>query len=55
LPFHPEKDFAPISLVVSGPSVLVVTPSLPAHNIKEHIAFAKAKHFTKSPSTGDLR
>ena len=43
LPFRPEKDFAPISLLVAGPSVFLVHPSLPARNVKELIALAKAK------------
>ncbi len=41
--FKPERDFAPVSLVASAPSVLVVTPSLAAQNVKELIALARAK------------
>lgn len=37
------KDFAPISLVTTGQYVLVVNPSLPAKNVKDLIALAKAK------------
>ena len=43
LPFQPERDFAPISLVVNGASVLVVHPSLPVRNAKEFIALAKSR------------
>jgi tripartite-type tricarboxylate transporter receptor subunit TctC len=43
LPFDPIANFAPISLAVSMPSMLVVHPSLPARSVKELIAFAKAK------------
>jgi tripartite-type tricarboxylate transporter receptor subunit TctC len=43
LPFQPQRDFAPISLVVTTPSVIFVNPSLPVHNVKELIALAKAK------------
>jgi len=43
LPFNPERDFAPVSLVVNGSSVLVVHPSLPARNIREFIALAGAR------------
>jgi tripartite-type tricarboxylate transporter receptor subunit TctC len=43
LNFVPERDFAPISLVMNGPNVLVVHPSLPARNIKAFIALAKAR------------
>lgn len=42
LPYDPIKDFAPISLVAQVPNVLVVHPSVPAHNVKELIAYAKA-------------
>jgi tripartite-type tricarboxylate transporter receptor subunit TctC len=43
LSFDPIKDFAPISLFVQSPSVLVVHPSLPVKNVKELIAFTKAR------------
>jgi tripartite-type tricarboxylate transporter receptor subunit TctC len=43
LPFDPEKDFTPLTMVSTSPSVLVANPSLPANNIKELIALAKAK------------
>src|SRR6185436_108351 len=42
-PFDPIKDFAPISLIVSNQYVLVVHPSVPARNVKELIALAKAR------------
>lgn len=37
------NDFTPITQVTSAPNVLVVHPSLPAKNIKELVALAKAK------------
>ena len=37
------RDFAPISLVVSLPSVLVVHPSVPARSLAELIALAKSR------------
>ena len=43
LPFDPLTDFAPISLVATAGSVLVVHPSVPAHNVKQLIALAKSK------------
>ena len=43
LTFSPGKDFAPLSLVVSGPSVVVAHPSVPARTLAELIALAKAK------------
>jgi tripartite-type tricarboxylate transporter receptor subunit TctC len=42
LPYHPERDFAPVSLVGNGSYVLVVHPSLAARNVSELIALAKA-------------
>jgi tripartite-type tricarboxylate transporter receptor subunit TctC len=41
-PWDAVRDFAPITLAVSSPSMLVVHPSLPAHSVKELIALAKA-------------
>ncbi len=40
--FDPEKDFAPIILLGSQASILVVNPSVPAHSMAELIALAKA-------------
>ena len=42
MPFDSETDFAPISLVASGPMVLEVNVDLPVKNITELIAYAKA-------------
>jgi len=41
--YDPVKDFAPISLVAISPQLVVAHPSLPAKNIKELIALAKAR------------
>jgi tripartite-type tricarboxylate transporter receptor subunit TctC len=38
-----ERDFAPITLVGSAPSLLAVHPSVPARNVKELIALARSK------------
>jgi tripartite-type tricarboxylate transporter receptor subunit TctC len=43
LPYDPEKDFKPISLVGSQPNILVVNPKVPARSMAELIALAKAK------------
>ena len=43
LSYDTIKDFAPISLFVQSPSVLAVHPSLPVKNVKELIAFTKAR------------
>ena len=42
-PYDTLRDFAPISLCVKGANVLSVHPSVPARNLKELIALAKAK------------
>ena len=41
--YAPEKDLAPISLVVKVPNVLVVNPALPVKTTAELLAYAKAK------------
>ena len=43
LGYDPIKDLAPIAMYASIPYVLVVNPAVPANNIKELIALAKAK------------
>lgn len=43
LPFDMVKNFTPIVLVASTPNVLVVHPSVPAHNVGELVALAKAQ------------
>src|SRR4051812_43411503 len=43
LPYDPLKDFAPITLVATSPSLLVVHPSLPVRSIKDLVALARAK------------
>jgi tripartite-type tricarboxylate transporter receptor subunit TctC len=42
IPYDPVKDFAPVTQVASTPNVLVVNPSLPVHDVREFIAYAKA-------------
>jgi tripartite-type tricarboxylate transporter receptor subunit TctC len=43
LPYDTRKDFAPISHIAMYPNMLVVSPSLPAKNVSELIAYAKQK------------
>ena len=43
LGYDPIRDFAPVTMLASGPGLLVVHPSVPARNVKELIAFAKSK------------
>lgn len=41
--YDPVRDFAPITLALSSPIILVVHPSVAAHSVKELIDLAKAK------------
>src|SRR5688572_30124750 len=43
VPFDLERDFAPVSLAVTLPNVLVSNPSLPVKTVKELIAFTRAR------------
>jgi tripartite-type tricarboxylate transporter receptor subunit TctC len=43
LPYDANRDFAPVTLLVTIPYVVVVHPSLRANSIRELIALAKAK------------
>jgi tripartite-type tricarboxylate transporter receptor subunit TctC len=43
LPYDPIKDFVPITLLSKVPSLYVVHPDLPVNNLKEFVAYAKAR------------
>jgi tripartite-type tricarboxylate transporter receptor subunit TctC len=43
LPYDAAADFAPITNLISGPSLFLLHPSIPARNVKELIALAKAR------------
>ncbi len=43
VPYDPQKDFAPVAMLVMSPQVLVVHPSTGANSVKELIAVAKSK------------
>ena len=43
LPYDPVKDFAPVTLMTKAHIVLVVNPDMPARNLAELLALAKAK------------
>ena len=51
-PFDPIKDFAPITISISVPNVLVIHPSLPVKSVKELVALAKAKPGALNYSSG---
>jgi tripartite-type tricarboxylate transporter receptor subunit TctC len=43
LPYDPIKDFTPITMLANSPYVLVLYPGVPAKDIKQLIALARAK------------
>jgi len=43
VPFDPARDFAPVSLAIRAPNVVVVPPTLAVKNIQDLIALAKSK------------
>jgi tripartite-type tricarboxylate transporter receptor subunit TctC len=42
LPYDPVKDFEPITIAATTPSVMVVHPSLPVNSVADLVAYAKA-------------
>jgi len=42
LPYDPVADFAPVALATTSPLVMFLHPSVPANNLREFIAYAKA-------------
>ena len=48
------KDFAPVTLATTSPSLLVVHPSLPVKNVKELIALAKKRPGELNYAAGTL-
>ena len=55
LPFNPERDFAPISLLTSNSQMLVVHPSVPVNTLAEFVTYAKKEPITYAhagPGTG---
>ncbi|MEO8751560.1 MAG: tripartite tricarboxylate transporter substrate-binding protein, partial [Casimicrobiaceae bacterium] len=42
LPYDPVKDFTPVESIASGPSILVVSPSVPATDVRSFVAYLKA-------------
>ena len=42
LPYDPQKDFVPVTLVATSPLMLVVHPSVAAKSVQELVALAKA-------------
>jgi tripartite-type tricarboxylate transporter receptor subunit TctC len=48
VPYDPFKDFTPISMGGRGPLVLSVSSSVPANNVRELVAYVKARPGTVS-------
>jgi tripartite-type tricarboxylate transporter receptor subunit TctC len=42
MPFDPDKDFVPITNVATGPQLIAVATTVPARDLRELIAYAKA-------------
>ena len=51
LPYHPLRDFSHITAATNSPYLLVVHPKIPAKNVKELVAYAKAHPRTLSYSS----
>ncbi|MDB5811970.1 MAG: hypothetical protein JWN94_4092 [Betaproteobacteria bacterium] len=43
LPYDPVRDFAPVTMLIASPYVIVVHPSVPANSVRELVALAKAR------------
>jgi tripartite-type tricarboxylate transporter receptor subunit TctC len=43
LSYHPVRDFVPISKIAVVPMLMTVHPSVPVRNVKEVVAFARAR------------
>ena len=50
------NDFEPVSLIATGPYMLVVNPAVPASSVKDLIAFAKARpaHLSSETQPSDI-
>jgi tripartite-type tricarboxylate transporter receptor subunit TctC len=42
LPYHPQRDFAPVSLICEFPLIVTVDARLPIRNVKELVDYARA-------------
>jgi tripartite-type tricarboxylate transporter receptor subunit TctC len=55
LPYDPQRDFAPVTVLAAVPNILIVNASVPAKSVRDLIALAKAKPGTlnfASPGNG---
>ena len=42
MPFNWERDFTPVTMIATAPNLLAVNPAVPARDLKELVAYAKA-------------
>jgi len=54
LPYDPQKDFIPVTLVATAPLMLVVHPSVAAKSVQELVALAKANPGRLSYGSGGV-
>jgi tripartite-type tricarboxylate transporter receptor subunit TctC len=58
LPYHPLRDFTPVTMIGTYPVIMVVNSSLPVNSVQELIAYAKARpdkvNYGSSGSLGQL-
>jgi tripartite-type tricarboxylate transporter receptor subunit TctC len=52
LPYDPVKDFEPIIIGATSPEVLVVHPSVPAHNVQELVTLVRAGKYNNFAIAG---
>lgn len=53
-PYHPIRDFTPVSLIASAQYMLTINPSVPARTLKEFVAYAKANPGRINYSSGGV-
>jgi len=54
LPFDPVADFTPLTMIARSPSVLVAHPALPVKDLRELLAYARARPGQLSFAIGGL-
>jgi tripartite-type tricarboxylate transporter receptor subunit TctC len=53
-PYDPQKDFAPVTLAVLAPTVLVINPTVPVTSLKDLVALIKANPGKYSYASGGV-
>jgi len=52
LPYDPQKDLTPVTILAGAPYILVVHPALPVRSVKQLVALAKARPGELNYSSG---